>query len=110
MIVVNGIIVIDNLIRVVKTLVLCAVRWSHCGLSVHVNVVDIFHRLKHMSGVVVVVVEQRLLLQSVAVGLWQHVGSVHGGRLRRVFGLGRVLSTSHNADHTKNKASSNARC
>lgn len=73
-------------------------------------VVDVLHRLEHMSGVVVVVVEQRVLLQSVAVGLWQRVRSVECGGWRLVLGLRGVFAAARNADHAKDKACSNARC
>lgn len=84
-------------------------RRSHRGLTVDMYVVHILHRLKLMSGIVVVAVEKRILLQSVSVGLWQRVGSIHHGRWRGIFRLWRVFSSAGDADHAKDKASCDTR-
>lgn len=108
MIVVNRIIVVNNFVCVIEGFILNAIRRSHRGLPIHVYIVDIFHRLKHVSGVVVVIVEQRVLLQSVTVGLWQRVSSVYGGGRRLLLRLRGVFAAARNTDHAKDKAGSNA--
>lgn len=84
--------------------------WSHRGLPVDVNVVHVVHRWKHMSGVMVVIVEQRFLLQSVTVGFWQRICSIKCGCWRWVLRLGCFLAATRNPNHAKDKASCNARC
>jgi len=69
MIVIDRIIIVNNFVCVVKSFVVNAFssrlklwrEWSHRGLSIHMYVVHIFDRLKHMSGVVIGVEECVLL-------------------------------------------------